>query len=356
MSPSICFVAAPLIARSGVYNSTLELVRAGRAVGHDWRALIGVSAGAGGAPTDDDGVTELSIEPGGVGGVRRLARILAENDRVATADVVIGLIPQTDMALAMTGLPWIAYLRGLPWPDAGESSRAKTVVWRSLEQLALSRALAVWATTPLLARQVGSSVDRIVTPGLVPPDFDAQDLGARFVWAARYSIDKHPDLFIDALRSDTTLVGAMYGSGPLEEMIADAAPSNVEVAGWVTREQVWRGARAYVGTSTREAFGRSAVEAAMIGIPVIVSDRFGCAPFLYTDPELRERFVLPIDDALAWTRAMQTMRDDDAMWSRARHHLLANAQTLGISAAVERVSAAAEDAITRPDARPSPST
>jgi glycosyltransferase involved in cell wall biosynthesis len=137
----------------------------------------------------------------------------------------------------------------------------------------------------------------------------------------------------------------MYGSGPLEAEIAARAPSNVTVAGWVPRDEIWKDARAYLGTSTREAFGRSAVEAAMLGIPVVLSDSFGCAEMLYSDPELKRLFVLPITAPEAWREAVQLLTRDDTLHTRVSRHLQMNARRLTIESAVSNVAKAADDVV-----------
>lgn len=340
MNPKICFVAAPLIARSGVYNSTIELVEAARARGMDWSAVIGVSHRAAGTPSATDGIHEYVVEPAGPAGVWSLARRLRQNLLTAQADLLISMVPQSDMALALLDRPWVAYLRGLPWPARGESSTAKKVLWASLERLALRRPLEVWATTPTLAREAGAVVDRLVAPGIRPPrDLPTDAAQNKVVWAARYSVDKNPFLFIDAL-SRTDARGAMYGTGPLEQELRERAPDNVEIAGWRQQSDIWTGALAYVGTSSREAFGRSAVEAAMLGIPVVLSTEFGCAEMLYTNDRLRNRFVLPISDPRAWSDAIQALVSDGGLRQHVGKHVSSNAQRLTIDAAVTNVRAA----------------
>lgn len=348
MSLRICFVAAPLIARSGVYNSTVEAVDAARRRGLSWTAVIGVSRKASGTPTEVDGVTEYAVEPRGIGGVRHLADHLRSLPVVRQADVIISMIPQTDMALGLTSLPWIAYLRGLPWPAAGESTPVKAAVWHSLESLALRRSLEVWATTPLLAREVGGAVDRIVPPGLLRPAASpGPGTGQSFVWAARYGRDKNPSLFVDALRMLPAASGVMYGTGPLQDEVTRTAPGNVRVAGWASRGDLWSDALAYVGTSTREAFGRSAVEAAMLGIPVLVSDRFGCAEILVTDPDLKKLCVLPTDDVSAWTSSLSLLHSDHTFRERLAEHVKMNADGLTIDSAVDNISEASVAALSR---------
>ncbi|MGC0368421.1 glycosyltransferase family 4 protein [Microbacterium sp. SLBN-111] len=355
MSARLCFVAAPLIARSGVYNSTIELVTAARARGLDWTAVIGVSHNAGGTASTSAGVREFEIEPSGIGGVRDLSRHLRTLPEFSDADLIVTMVPQSDMALALTRRPWVAYLRGLPWPAAGESSRVKTTLWRAIERLALRRAREVWATTRVLAAETGGDVDRLVPPGLVPPQQTEREPGSRardIVWAARFSEDKNPSLFLDAL-TGVDARGAMYGTGPLEERVRERAPSNVDVRGWRAREEIWQSARAYVGTSSREAFGRSAVEAAMLGIPVVLSDVFGCADMLYTDPSLRQALVLDTSDVGRWREAIARLTSDDEFHARVSAHLRENASLLTIDSAVDNVVAASNHVLLgRLDARP----
>lgn len=357
MSARLCFVAAPLIARSGVYNSTIELVTAARARGLDWTAVVGVSRTAGGTASTAPGVREFEIEPSGILGVRDLSRHLRTLPEFSDADLVVTMVPQSDMALALTRRAWVAYLRGLPWPAVGESSPLKRRAWRAIERMALRRAREVWATTRVLATETGSDVDRLVPPGLVPPESPTPEPGSSvrdIVWAARFSEDKNPSLFLDAL-TGVDAQGAMYGTGPLEEQVRQQAPSNVDVRGWRAREEIWHSARAYAGTSNREAFGRSAVEAAMLGIPVILSDVFGCADMLYTDPSLRAALVLDTSDVGLWREAISRLTSDDEFHARASAHLQANASLLTIDSAVENVVAASNDVILgRSDARPHP--
>lgn len=342
----ICFIAAPLIARSGVYNSTVELVRAARSAGLEWSAVLGVSARAGGTPIVEDGIHEFTREPSGLGGVRRLSRDLGGLPEVRGADLRISMVPQTDMALSLRREPWVAYLRGLPWPAPAEAGSAKTAAWRALELLALRRARQVWSTTPTLAKDVGSVVDRLVPPGLVAPLPSDTSEATEVVWAARFSRDKNPSLFLDALRG-SPVRGVMYGSGPLEEQVRAAAPANVRIGGWRARDEVWASARVYVGTSTREAFGRSAVEAAMLGIPVVISKAFGCAEMIYTDERLTSDLVLDPSDVSAWTSAITRLSEDEAFYEAVSSHLRDNARRLTVESAVENVRSAAE-AVLRP--------
>jgi glycosyltransferase involved in cell wall biosynthesis len=347
LSDKVCFVAAPLTARTGVYKSSRELVTEARAQGLDWSLVLGVSARASGqAPADDPAwIQETTVEPSGLGGVARLASELRASLVVANSDVVVSLLPQTDMALGRTDLDWVAYLRGLPWPAAGESSLARRTVWKFLERRALRRATDVWATTELLRSQAQIGRDiRIVPAGLqaVARQWDGSGARDKVVWAARYDTDKNPELFLETMRG-LPLRGVMYGSGPLEAELRAAAPDNVEVAGWTTADALWDGALAYVGTSHREAFGRSAVEASMAGIPVVLADTFGSASLLVTDPALRNELVLPTSDSAPWSNALMRLKNDASFRTTVSDHVADNGAALTVGHSVRAAEAALRD-------------
>lgn len=337
----VCFIAAPLTARSGVYRSARELVTQGRERGEEWSLLFGVSAKAAGErPVDDPSwIDEFVSEPSGLGGVRDLRARLALHPLVAESDVIVSLIPQTDMAVAGLRKPWVAFLRGQPWPEPGETQGLKRLAWKALEKTALRRADEVWSTTAILRDYAELPGIELVPAGVkpVPQSWDGRGERNRVVWAARFNKDKNPFLFLDALRG-SSLRGVMHGSGPLEGALREAAPTNVDVAGWIAASELWADALAYVGTSHREAFGRSALEAAMSGVPVVLADSFGVAPFLITDPTYQALFVLPTDDTDRWRTALRQLQTDEALRVAYSEHLRANAVKLTIAASADVVA------------------
>jgi glycosyltransferase involved in cell wall biosynthesis len=339
---SVCFVAAPLTARSGVYRSARELVAAGRELGLDWRLLMGVSSEAAGTfPLDDpEWIDEFPFEPSGLGGVLALRTRLRRHPLFDTAGMIISLIPQTDMALSTMVKPWIAFLRGQPWPEPGETGAAKRKIWKSLEKAALRRADEIWATTQILSNYAELPRISIVPAGVrpVPRTWDGRGERDRAVWAARYNHDKNPALFLQTLKG-MPLEGVMHGSGPLLDELRAAAPENVRVAGWVAATELWTDALAYLGTSHREAFGRSALEAAMNGVPVVLAESFGVAPLLVTDPVFRSRFVLPASDVGRWRAALEALRQDENLRVAYSEHLVENAVKLTIAASAKAVAA-----------------
>lgn len=338
----VTFVAAPLTARSGVYRSGRELVAAGREQGHEWSLVLGVSQHAhGSAPVDDpEWIHEFAAEPSGPAGIIALRRTLLGIRSIVDADIVVSLIPQTDMVLALTRKRWVAFVRGLPWPAAGESSAVKRLIWKTLEAAAFRRAEEVWATTTILRADMGhGSSTKIVPAGIasVARAWDGSGNRDTAVWAARFHTDKNPALFLAALRGQD-FAGRMHGVGSLEQVVRADAPTNVDVAGWTSPDALWQDAFAYVGTSHREAFGRSALEAAMAGVPVVISDSFGVADMLVTDDDFLQRFVLPNGDLDRWRQALADLHDDESLRRRYSEHLVANARMLTIEASAAAVA------------------
>lgn len=340
----VAIVAAPLTARSGVYRSARETVREAQAQGLDWSLYLGVSDSAkGDAPLDDPPwIVEETMNPAGLCGIAKLARRLAHLPHVHSSDLVISLNPQCDMALSLLKRQWIAYLRGLPWPAEGEGGRTRGFAWKHLELRALRTASDVWATTSTLRNQVPARPRPKLVPAGIRPlqrSWDGVGNRSKVVWAARLDTDKNPRLFQEMMGSQSCseLHGVMYGAGPLQDDIATTNPSNVSMGGWVAADRLWLDALAYVGTSHREAFGRSAVEAAMSGIPVVLADSFGAAELLITDPVLRSKFVLPVARPDLWIAALTELKRDEGTRRELSNHVNENATSLSISGSVSRM-------------------
>ncbi|PPG33464.1 glycosyl transferase [Pseudoclavibacter sp. RFBB5] len=333
------------MARSGVYRTALDLVATAQAQGHDWKALIGLRSSALGERSEAPGVEERDVVSHGRHVIDELGDWFARSDAVQEADTVITLISQSDIAygrrLRMAGKNWVAWTRGMPWPDKGEQSASRTLAARMIESWALRRADEVWATTPILAKEVARARAPFIVPAGVPSSVRVHDgtvLPERLIWAARVDRDKNPQLFLDIARG-TGIHSDMYGTGPLEQAMRRQAPQNVSVAGWVDARSLWTRPSIFIGTSLREAFGRSAVEAAMTGTPLILSDQYGAAPLLYTDPDLRKAFVLPLDDEEAWIRSTRSLIEDDELRIRVSQHVYDNAQTQSIEASLAAAQA-----------------
>lgn len=128
--------------------------------------------------------------------------------------------------------------------------------------------------------------------------------------------------------------GRLFGDGPLAATLRRDSPAGLTWAGWSDSASLWRDASVFVGTSMREAFGRSAVEAAGTGLPIVISSAYGAAPLLFTDPDLRSRCVLDSSDAKAWASAIRQLLSDEGLRSAVSDHVYENAQSLTIDASV----------------------
>lgn len=343
----VCIVAVPLAARSGVYMSAMQLVESAREMGLDWSAVVGIREDSNLAPSDQlakEWFCEATVS--GSNPIARYwnaLRLIETSESVRSADVVLSFIPYTDMVLSRLGLngrkKWVPYVRGLPWPAIDETSRLRRTFWKSLESLSLRSAPEVWATTEVLAEQISAVVDaKIIPAGIKLPTetVNREEDADLVVWAGRMSVDKNPEFFLEVM-SGLDAQGAMYGTGVKEAELRATAPANVEVVGWKQTDSLWDNAALFVGTSTREAFGRSAVEAAASGLPIVVAEGYGAAPLLYTDPELRSRFVLPLDATPRWKAAITDLTSDPGLRREVAEHVRSNSMMLSIARSARAV-------------------
>ncbi|ROP65155.1 glycosyltransferase family 4 protein [Curtobacterium sp. ZW137] len=331
----VTLVAAPLMARSGVYRSAVDLVTTARAAGHDWHAVLGVRPEAAGIPVEDDRLTERVVTEHGRHLLPAVDRLL-DSDAVRSADVIVSLIPQSDMVIArrqdLLAKRRVAWVRGLPWPAVGEQHGARRVLLSAMERRALARFDDVWSTTPLLEAQLGHSGRGSIVPAGVPLLARGRSRAeAPIVFAGRLSTEKGADLFMQ-IAARTGVDARIHGTGALEAELHRASPPNLAWGGWRAAGDIWADAGVCVVPSHRDAFGRTPVEAASAGVPVVMSDQVGVAPLLYTDTELRDQLVLPIGEPDRWDAAIRRLRQDDLFRRRVVEHGWANAQHLTIEA------------------------
>lgn len=356
----VALVAAPLAARSGIYRSAHDLVAEARSRGLPWTALLGVRPEAAGPALRAPGVAEVVLDRHGLDVLRDIRRVVHADRGVRSADVIVSLVPQSDMIVASSGVLAdrlrVAWIRGLPWPAAGEQGGLRTSLLRRLESRALRGLDDVWATSPLLVDQVSAARQAALVPAGVPglPRTSRGERGdGPLVWAGRLSIEKGAREFVDLVRR----VGGparLHGSGPLEDELRADAPTGLEWAGWVAPDRLWHDASVALTTSRRDAFGRSPVEAATAGVPVILSEGTGVAGSLFTDAELHRRFVLPLGDHAAWDAAVRDLRGDADLRRRVSDHVHDTASALttprSLDAALDRLASL------RPTTRPSEPT
>ena len=105
---------------------------------------------------------------------------------------------------------------------------------------------------------------------------DGDGSGGEFVWVGRLVPYKRPELVVEAFRGLPHRL-TMVGIGPLEESVRAGLPENVELRGWITREELaglYGRASGFVHVA-EEDFGMTMVEALAAGTPVIALDAGG---------------------------------------------------------------------------------
>ncbi len=338
--PKITLLAMPLMARSGVYRSTHELVRAATELGEEWSAVVGMRVGASGEPLNTPGVREVALNTHGPRVIAEIQQVIEQSPEVGRADIVVTLISQSDIAMsrskARQDKTWVAWVRGKPWPARGEQNIARQALLRYVEARALRRADDVWATTPVLASEFASVRSaKIVPAGIAPIKRIAhgENADGPLVWAGRVDIDKRPELFVELVRL-TGHPGRLFGEGPLRSSLELGSPPQLEWSGWSPAAELWHGASLFIGSSSREAFGRSAVEAASAGLPVLLGANYGAAPLLFTSADLAEICVISSPDPRVWATAVRRVLGDDQLRREISSHVHANAKALTIQASV----------------------
>jgi glycosyltransferase involved in cell wall biosynthesis len=134
--------------------------------------------------------------------------------------------------------------------------------------------------------------------------------GDHFLFLGRLSSEKGLQTLLEGW-SRTSARLLVVGDGPDADRLRSDAPDNVEFVGSVPRGEVEgyvRGARAVLLPSRwYEAQPRVVLEAYASGVAVLAS-RIGALPELVADDT--SGLLVPPDDALAWIRAVERLRDD----------------------------------------------
>ena len=139
------------------------------------------------------------------------------------------------------------------------------------------------------------------------------------LFSARLVPNKQPEKVLEAfgrVRAERPCALLVLGKGPLGNELADAARRegipDVVFAGFLDQTEIWRAyACADVLTlfsALHETWGIVVNEAMNFSLPVVVSDKVGCARDLVS--EGRNGFVVPSDDVGALASRIATLIDD----------------------------------------------
>ena len=161
---------------------------------------------------------------------------------------------------------------------------------RAWDRRASARPDAYVAISSAVAERISRFYGReaaVVHPPVAVADFprDVPRRSGHFLWVHRLVPYKRPLEVAEAFRGLPELTLTMVGVGPLEERLRAALPANVELLGWVSREELasrYASAAGFIHVG-EEDFGITMVEALAAGAPVLAVDRGGARDIVRRD-------------------------------------------------------------------------
>lgn len=161
---------------------------------------------------------------------------------------------------------------------------------RAWDRRASERPDAYVAISSAVAERISRFYEReaaVVHPPVAVADFprDVPRRPRHFLWVHRLVPYKRPLEVAEAFRGLPELTLTMVGVGPLEERLRAALPANVELLGWVSREELasrYASAAGFIHIG-EEDFGITMVEALAAGTPVLAVDRGGARDIVRRD-------------------------------------------------------------------------
>jgi glycosyltransferase involved in cell wall biosynthesis len=346
----VLVVAAPFVSRAGVYTSlrrTLPLVMdAGIGVGVLWSSRVP------GGELPGDWVLRLDEPRFSVLRQLVLARQVRNATKAWKPHVLLSVLPQSDMACAKVAsalnIPWIAMIRGRPFPTGREASALKKVVWQASVRHAYRSATMRIAVSADLAEEVresiGVSVDEIVYNGVDLDGYPFQPRTSaqpRVGFVGRLTDAKAPIVLCDIARMLDRPV-EIIGDGPLKGRLEEiaAGDARVHLRGWLPSAQAMQEVDILVVPSLREAFGNVILEAGASGAALVARHSGGVPEILERDELLRTCCLVPEhSDAADFAAAVRRLLDDGELRAEIARRLREMiSRDFSVEAAAERLA------------------
>lgn len=137
----------------------------------------------------------------------------------------------------------------------------------------------------------------------------ARVFGGKFLFVGRLSQEKNVSFLIELFRSLSHFELSIAGKGPLEDILRAGAPSNVRFLGHIPNDQMaelYESHNALLLPSLIEPWGLVVEEAIYHGMPVVASDRVGCAQEMILAPGAG--YVIPLDSDI-WIDSIRKFSD-----------------------------------------------
>lgn len=144
-------------------------------------------------------------------------------------------------------------------------------------------------------------------PPVVPR---GRKFGGRFLFVGRLSPEKNIDFLLEIFAQLPEFTLTVAGSGPMESKLKSKATQNITFAGHIPNDEIgalYDGHDVLLLPSLIEPWGLVVEEAVYHGMPVIVSDRVGCADEMVIEP--KTGYVLKLDIGL-WIEAMVGLEEN----------------------------------------------
>lgn len=144
------------------------------------------------------------------------------------------------------------------------------------------------------------------------PKFESRDCVKNFLYVGRFSPEKNLEFLIMHFNKHPELTLNIVGFGPQEESLKSISGPNIVFHGAVPNEilsKIYQENDVFILPSLRETWGIVIEEALNNGLPVLVSDRVGCAADLVDENETG--VVFSVEDSTSFDSALKKICDVD---------------------------------------------